>query len=73
MFHDPVMFQPIEPLDHLRQRAQEHPPVFVVFEDRLAAIAARGHVVKGAVEFNAQGSGHIREHTPVWRMLQCEN
>ena len=39
---------------------QKRMPVLVIDEDRLAPVPARGDVVDGAWEFNAQRSGHAR-------------
>jgi len=44
----------------LHERAEEHPPIVIVFEDRLAPIPARGHVIQGPREFDAKRSRHGR-------------
>jgi len=38
---------PIEPIHHLRQRAEEDVTVLIVLEDRLTPIAPRGDVIEG--------------------------
>lgn len=48
----------IEALQGLRQHGQMRDPVSVVAVDRLAAIAARSHVVDRARKLDAQRAGH---------------
>jgi len=47
-----------EPLDHLFQRLQEPLPVRILPNDRLAFVAACGHVVNRVREFHSNWSCH---------------
>jgi hypothetical protein len=47
-----------EPLDHLFQRLQEPLPVRILSNDRLAFVAACGHVVNRVREFHSNWSCH---------------
>jgi len=44
---------PIDPLHHPRQRAEEDVTVLIVLEDRLAAIAPRGDVIERTEKLNS--------------------
>ena len=51
----------IESIERLTYDIQQRLSVLVIDEDRLAAVAARGDVVDGAWEFDAQGAGHANK------------
>ena len=48
----------IESGERMAHDIQKRMPVLIIDEDRLAPVTARGDVVDGAWEFNAQRSGH---------------
>ena len=57
------MAKHIEPAQRLPKDGQERIPVDVVDKDGGLGVAAGFHVIDGSREFDAEGSGHVREVT----------
>jgi hypothetical protein len=50
---------PVEPIDDRGKDSQKALPVLVIEVDCLPAITRGGHMIQGAVEFDAKGSSHV--------------
>ena len=64
------MAAPVETAAHRAEHGEPIRAVLSVAIDRLPSIAARGHVIQPAGEFDAKRSGHGLEHYS-W-MLDCK-
>lgn len=61
---------PVETAAHRAEHGEPIRAVLSVAKDRFTPIAARGHVIQPAGEFDAKRSGHGPQHNS--KMLDCK-